>query len=132
MGSEDNAEAFKYYASRLVPYKVGILHIMDGPGFGAHTFDKVTLYDMKVAFAGGIVCGNVGYTRETADGVIRSGAADLIAFGRSSISNPDLPALFAEGKEQLADGAYPHWWDYSKGAEGYTVPPPPAPEAAPK
>lgn len=120
MGSDDNAAAFTYFASRLAELKVGILHVMDGLGFGAHAFDKVSLFDMKVAFKGGIVAGNVGFTRESADGAVRSGAADLIAFGRPSILNPDLPQLFAEGKPQLPDAPYDVWWNFAKGAEGYT------------
>lgn len=120
MGSPENAESFPYFARRLAEHRVGILHVMDGLGFGAHPHAHVNLYDMKTAFAGGIVAGNVGFTRESGDGAVRSGAADLIAFGRPSIYNPDLPALFAAGKPQLPDGDYSHWWQCSKGAEGYT------------
>jgi N-ethylmaleimide reductase len=34
---------------------------------------------------------NGGYDRERADAVIRSGAADLISFGKAFLANPDLP-----------------------------------------
>jgi len=36
-----------------------------------------------------------GYEREAANAAIASGTADLVAFGRLFISNPDLPARFA-------------------------------------
>ncbi|MGO9771138.1 MAG: alkene reductase, partial [Roseiarcus sp.] len=37
---------------------------------------------------------NNGYTRELADAAIASGAADLVAFGRPFIANPDLVERF--------------------------------------
>jgi len=79
MGRPDNAAAFPYFARRLGEHRIGILHVMDGLGFGAHPYPHVSLYDMKVAHGpGGIVAGNVCYTRESGDGAVRSGAADLI------------------------------------------------------
>lgn len=56
-------------------------------GFGAHAYKHLTLFDMKTAFPGPVM-GNVGFTKEIAEGAIRSGAADLIAFGR-----PTYPTL---------------------------------------
>jgi 2,4-dienoyl-CoA reductase-like NADH-dependent reductase (Old Yellow Enzyme family) len=67
---------------------------MDGLGFGFHGKCKtVNLFEMKKAFEG-LVIGNVGFTRDTAEGAVRTGAADLIAFGRAYISNPDLVEKF--------------------------------------
>lgn len=95
MGSEDNWETFSYVASELKRYNLAYLHVMDGLGFGFHGKDRaVTLFDVKSRF-GGTVMGNVGFTRDTADGAIRTGAADLVAFGRPYISNPDLAERFA-------------------------------------
>lgn len=37
----------------------------------------VTAFDVKKRFGGGILA-NVGYTRDTAEGAIRSGAVDLV------------------------------------------------------
>ena len=34
---------------------------------------------------------NGGYDRTRADAVIRSGAADLVSFGKAFLANPDLP-----------------------------------------
>ena len=39
--------------------------------------------------------GNCGYTQETAEAAIAIGDADLVAFGRPFISNPDLVDRFA-------------------------------------
>ena len=38
-----------------------------------------------------------GFTGETADAAIRDGHADMVAFGRIFISNPDLPRRLQRG-----------------------------------
>lgn len=43
----------------------------------------------------GTLMGNCGYTVDSAEAAVSSGAADLIAFGRPFISNPDLVARIA-------------------------------------
>jgi N-ethylmaleimide reductase len=95
MGSPNNFETFIYIAQRLNNYGLAYLHVMDGLGFGWHNLDKqVRLVDIKRVFFGTVI-GNCGYTRDTAEGAIRSGAADFIAFGRLYLSNPDLVERFA-------------------------------------
>lgn len=95
MGSADNFETFIYVARQLNSYGLAYLHIMDGLGFGWHDKAKrVRLMDIKRVFDGPVM-GNCGYTKDTAEGSIRSGAADLIAFGRPFLSNPDLVERFA-------------------------------------
>jgi len=119
MGSEDNAQMFPYVAKQLSTFGLAYLHVMDGLGFGFH--DKcnvVTLYDMKKEFNGPIM-GNVGFTKESADGAIRSGAADLIAFGRLFMSNPDLVERFANNWRLEDIPPHEYWW-YGGGAKGYT------------
>ena len=55
----------------------------------------------------GLLIGNCGYTKETAEQAIAAGHADLIAFGRPFISNPDLverfPQRLAAGRPERAD-----------------------------
>ena len=92
---------------------------MDGLGFGYHEkCPVVTAYDMKKNFEGPVIC-NVGLTKETAEGMIRSGAADLACFGRLYISNPDLPERFGNDWPVEAEAPYETWW-YSTGEKGYT------------
>merc|ERR1711916_24915 len=94
MGSSDNPEAFTFYARKLNEKKIAYLHIMDGLGFGFHNkAPAMTLSDFRKVFDGPII-GNVGYTRDTADGAIRSGATDMVAFGRPYLANPDLVQRF--------------------------------------
>jgi N-ethylmaleimide reductase len=58
-----------------------------------------------------------GYTRETAEATLTAGHADLIAFGRDFIANPDLPKRFA-----LNAPLNPYNRDtfYGGGEKGYT------------
>jgi len=120
MGSVDNYASFTYYAAQLSQYGLAWLTIMDGPGFGAHDLDRhLTLFDFKTAFKGPIL-GAVGWTQESAEGAIRSGAADLISFGRAYISNPDLAERFEKHLPLRADPPREHWWTPEQGAEGYT------------
>jgi len=46
---------------------------------------------------GGALITSGGFSRESADSLIRAGIADAIAFGRAFIANPDLPHRFAIG-----------------------------------
>lgn len=50
------------------------------------------------------------YTGETAEKVLAAGDADAICFGRPFISNPDLPARFANGWPLAADAEYATWF----------------------
>ena len=77
----------------------------------------MTLAEFRTVFDGALI-GNCGYDRESAEKAIADGNADLIAFGRSFISNPDLVSRFANGWE-LNPPADMNVW-YSFGKEGYT------------
>ncbi|MEO0948054.1 MAG: alkene reductase [Cyanobacteria bacterium J06641_5] len=117
MGSPDYRETFLYAAKQLNAYGLAYLHVMDGLAFGFHELgDPMTLADFRQVFDGPLM-GNCGHTQETAERAIAEGNADLIAFGRPFISNPDLVARFANGWELNPDD--PNTW-YSFAAEGYT------------
>jgi 2,4-dienoyl-CoA reductase-like NADH-dependent reductase (Old Yellow Enzyme family) len=70
---------------------------------------------LKAEFGGAYIV-NEGFTLETAEAAIASGAADAVGFGKLFISNPDLPA-------RLKAGAPLNPWTmetfYSPGPEGY-------------
>jgi len=120
MGSEDNATMFPFVAKEMSKYGLAYLHLMDGLGFGFHNKCKVvTAAEMKSAFNSGPIIANVGLTKDIAEGMIRSGAVDLCAFGRLYISNPDLPERFANGWSVEPEASYETWWQPT-GAKGYT------------
>jgi N-ethylmaleimide reductase len=62
---------------------------------------------------------NIGLTKDTADGMVRSGVVDLTSLGRSFISNLDLVERFQNGWTLNPDATYDHWWK-STGAVGDT------------
>ena len=95
MGSPDYRETFSFVAQQLDTFGLAYLHLMDGLGFGFHQLgEPMTLAEFRTLFHGPLI-GNCGYTQETAEAAIAAGHADLIAFGRPFISNPDLVDRFA-------------------------------------
>lgn len=119
MGSPDYREQFLYVASQLDRFGLAYLHVMDGLAFGFHQLgEPLTLEDFRKVFSGPLM-GNCGYNRETAMAAIARGAADLIAFGRPFISNPDLVRRIRHDLP-LAAEASPAVWYSPVGAAGYT------------
>jgi N-ethylmaleimide reductase len=134
MGSIDNDFIFEYVAAQLSNYGLAYLHVMDGLNFGFHNLCRpVTCFDIKKNFNGPVI-GNITYTKDTAEGAIRSGAADLIAFGRPYITNPDLVERFANNWPLNPDPQYSDWYGTTPDAkdclEGYTTYLPYNPEAS--
>lgn len=118
MGSEDFRETFLYAAEQLNAFDLAYLHVMNGLAFGFHELgEPMTLKEFRQVFKGPII-GNCGYDQEMAEKDIESGDADLIAFGRPFISNPDLVSRFQNGWT-LSPPADLKVWS-SEGKEGYT------------
>lgn len=119
MGSPDYREQFTYVASQLDTYGLSYLHVMDGLGFGFHNLgEPMTLADFRKVFHSALI-GNCGYTQEAAEAMVEKGDADLIAFGRPFISNPDLVERF-KNNWPLAPIAEMSDWYSPIGAKGYT------------
>lgn len=111
VGSADNFDMFTYVAGQLNTYGLAYLHVMDGLGFGFHGLCKVvTVFDLKKVFDGPIMS-NVGLTKESAEGMLRSGACDLAAFGRPYLGNPDLVERF-QNNWPLAEASYGDWYGH--------------------
>ena len=118
MGSPDYRETFIHVAERLDKFSLAYLHVMDGLAFGFHDLgEPMTLNDFREVYSG-TVMGNCGYTQETAELAISNKSADLIAFGRPFISNPDLVERFANDWP-LAEEAPTEAW-YAPTETGYT------------
>lgn len=117
MGSPDFRETFLYVAQQLNGYELAYIHLMDGLAFGFHEFgEPMKLSEFREVFKNALI-GNCGYTQETAEAAIASGDADLIAFGRPFISNPDLVARFANGWSLEPEAEMKFWFSFD--AEGY-------------
>ena len=118
MGSPDYRETFTYVAHQLNSYGLGYLHIMDGLGFGFHELgEPMTLAELRKIYNGTLI-GNCGYDKESAEKTIAANEADLIAFGRPFISNPDLVERFANNWKLNPAPETAIWYSYE--AEGYT------------
>jgi N-ethylmaleimide reductase len=118
MGHEDFRETYLYTAEELNRLKLGMLHIVDGLAFGFHgKGEPMTLAEFRPIF-NGIIVGNCGYTKETAEEQIAEGNADLISIGRPFITNPDLPERFRNNWPLNPSEDMSLW--YTPGPEGYT------------
>jgi N-ethylmaleimide reductase len=112
-------EQYAALATEAGSLGLSYLHLVDHSAMGAPKPDSATILAMCQAFrkaGGGSVILSGGYDRERAEIDLQSGAADLIAFGRPFISNPDLVARLKEGYP-LAEADQATF--YSPGAEGY-------------
>jgi len=90
MGEDPEAEEMLLYLAEEVR-RLGLayLHLVD-PLFSGNAAGEPLLRRVREHFGGPvIVCG--GMDRERAERYLEAGQADLIAFGRPFIANPDLP-----------------------------------------
>lgn len=119
-GFEDS-DPEKIYGSiveRLNDYQLAYLHLseMVSENFRTNHSDKSILPFYRKIYDGNLIsCG--GYTRQTAIQAIENEKADLIAFGKLFISNPDLTERFQINAElNMPDKST----FYHGGKEGYT------------
>jgi N-ethylmaleimide reductase len=90
---------------------VAYLHVINH----SHESFGATSAAIRGAFGGPIIV-NGGYDRERAEAVLAAKEADLVAFGKPFISNPDLVRRF-ERRGTLAEAQGATF--YTAGAEGY-------------
>ena len=118
MGCDDYRELYLYVANEINKLTLGYLHIMDGLAFGFHgKGEPMSLREFRTVFQGMII-GNCGYTKESAQERIAEGNADIIAIGRPFITNPDLPERFRNNWPLNPSEDMSLW--YTPGPEGYT------------
>jgi N-ethylmaleimide reductase len=118
MGSADFRESFSYYIQEIAKYNLGYIHVLDGLMFGFHNLgEPFTLKDVRKNYSG-IIIANCGYTLEAATNAVELNDADLVAFGRPFISNPDLVERFKNNWSLAEDAPISVW--YNGGAAGYT------------
>ena len=94
-GQDSDAQGlFNYFVEQLAPLKLAFIHVIEGATGGARDvapFDFSALSSRyKHGHAAGVWIVNNGYTRDMALEAVASGRADMVAFGRLFISNPDL------------------------------------------
>ncbi|GGC76849.1 alkene reductase [Undibacterium terreum] len=85
-------EAAAYLEKKGIAY----LHLVEADWDDAPQFTESFRQDLRAHFSGLIiVAGN--YDLERANWVIANGYADLVAFGRKFVANPDLPTRLRDG-----------------------------------
>jgi N-ethylmaleimide reductase len=107
---------FDYIVDGLSAEKLVYLHVVEGATGGPRDNVPFDYASLRKRFKGAYVANN-GYDLALANKVLAADAADLIAFGKPFISNPDLV-------ERLKTGAPLNDFDkatfYGGGAKGYT------------
>ena len=82
-------ETYPYLAKKLNDLGIAYIHLLDHSATGEDLVPKKLRAEIRNAFKGTIIwCG--GFTKERAEADLETGNADLIAFGKPFISNPDL------------------------------------------
>jgi N-ethylmaleimide reductase len=121
-GQDSNAQAlFNHVVEQLAPLKLAFLHLIEGQTGGARDIAPFDFEALRARYKSGHASGvwmvNNGYNRAMALDAVASGRADMVAFGRPFISNPDLV-------RRLHDDAPLNALDantlYGGGAAGYT------------
>ncbi|WP_144152364.1 alkene reductase [Paraburkholderia sp. BCC1885] len=93
--SDSNPEAtFSYVAKMLDGYGLAYLHVIEPRVKGDDTLheghEPVAVKYLRPHFTGPIIAAG-GFDGASAEAIVASGDADLVAFGRHFSSNPDLP-----------------------------------------
>ena len=119
MHDSNLVKTFTYVVRELDRLSIAYLHVVeprikgnvtiedDGTGLGAKFF--------RPLFSGTIISAG-GYSRETGEEALKNSDADLIAYGRLFISNPDLPERFARNAQL---NKYDRATFYTRGKKGY-------------
>ncbi|HVZ03508.1 alkene reductase [Hyphomicrobium sp.] len=114
MGDSNPRATFGYVAQEAGRRKLAFLCTREREGPDAISAELKKLF-------GGVLIANEGFTKQTAEAVISSGAADAVAFGKLFIANPDLPERFKLGAPLNTPDPSTF---YAQGPKGYTDYPP--------
>lgn len=118
MADEETIPTFDYLVEKLNGYDLAYLHLSEP--FTDVSDVPYLVKDIAKHYRpiySGTLMINSGFNQEKGNAIIKEGYADLVAFGKLFISNPDLPKRFSRNAP-LND------WDsdtfYTQGKKGYT------------
>ena len=94
-GQDSDAQGlYNHVVEQLAPLKLAFLHVVEGATGGPRDVAPFDYAALRSRFKNGNPQGawivNNGYDGKMAADTVASGAADLVAFGKAFISNPDL------------------------------------------
>jgi N-ethylmaleimide reductase len=123
--SDSNPYAlFGYVAEQLNRFDLAYLHVIEPRVRGNVVVTEgqgpIAAEQLRKIFKGAFLAAG-GFEPETAEAVVAKGDADLVAFGRYFVSNPDLPARI---RKDVALSPYDRDTFYTFDAKGYTDYPP--------
>ena len=101
---------------QLAPLKLAFLHLVEGQTGGPRDFAPFDYAALRRLHPGAWMLNN-GYDAAMASEAVASGAADLVAFGKPFIANPDLGRRIREGAPWNKPDSKTF---YGGGAAGYT------------
>ena len=110
-------DTYKYLAEKLNAIGILYIHLVDHSAMGAPEVPLEIKKAIRKRFEHTLIFSG-GYTMERAENELKNGIANLIAFGRPFINNPDLVERFTKGlllSKDLDMNTF-----YSPGEKGYT------------
>lgn len=113
----DPMATYSYLVPELNRFGLAYLHMVEGATGGSRDLPEGQSIAALRKLFDGVYMANNGYDRQMALDAVESGAADMVAFGRPFIANPDLVARL-ERDAPLAEGDRNTY--YGGGAKGYT------------
>jgi N-ethylmaleimide reductase len=120
MSDSDPAATFGYVTTQLDRLGIAYLHVVEprikGTEEVSHGRSPIATQHLRPKFSRTLIAAG-GFTPASAEAVVTFGDADLVAFGRHFISNPDLPERLRQG---LPLTRYDRSTFYGGDARGYT------------
>ncbi|WFS03630.1 alkene reductase [Rhizobium tumorigenes] len=119
MEDSDPLATFGYVTTKLNTYGLAYLHLVEPRGdalVAGRDGIPVSSHQLRPLFDGPIIAAT-GFDQASAEAHVDTGDADLVAFGRHFIANPDLPERF---RRHLPLNAADRTTFYGGTARGYT------------
>jgi N-ethylmaleimide reductase len=120
MSDSDSIALFDYLAGQLNRFGLAYLHCIEprvkGNVLIAEGQPPVAAERLRKVFTGKIIAAG-GFEPDTAEAIVEKGDADLVAFGRHFLANPDLPKRIQLG---LPLNEYDRNTFYTFDSHGYT------------
>lgn len=95
MADEEMIEVMLKAAKELDRIGFVYIHLSEADWDDAPQVPEQFRHDLRAVYSGTIIVAGK-YTKERGDNIVADGLADVVAFGRPFIANPDLPRRFAE------------------------------------
>lgn len=109
-------EEYSLLAEKLNQIGIVYIHLVDHSSMGAPTVEPETVQNIRNAFKGTLILSG-GYDVERAEKDLSSGLADLVAFGKPFLANPDLVTRF---QKNIALASFDQTTLYTPGEKGYS------------